>query len=223
MNLKVLVLLVVLFGFALQPAYSHKPISPTDQNTTIENALFIPDHKISWVVFENLDANQKKFYTFDAKSGDSVYSSIVIPNLDRFENYKPNLALISATEMPDSKDITKIIQSAGLVSKYEGQIPSNEFYEPFGQATYWERQEINITVPQDGQYYLIVYDTQGMQGKYALAVGTIEDFSALDLFTVLPMAWFETKYFFEDYLSMLIPIPIILLVPLLYLIKKRIS
>lgn len=222
MNLKILVLLVALFGFSLQPAYSHKPIPSTDQNTTIENALLISDHKVSWVIFETLEDNQKKFYTFEAKSGDSFYSSIVIPNLDRFENYKPNLALISATEMPDSEDVAKIIQNAVLVSKYEGTLPSNEFYEPFGQATYWERQEINITIPQDGQYYLIVYDTQGMNGKYALAVGTIEDFSALDFFTVLPMGWFETKYFFEDYLSMLIPIPIILFIPLLYLVKKRI-
>ncbi|RDJ31735.1 MAG: hypothetical protein DWQ18_03210 [Crenarchaeota archaeon] len=221
--MKILVLLIVLFGFALQPAYSHKPIPSTDQNTTLENALFISDHKISWVIFETLNANQKKFYTFEAKSGESFYSSIVIPNLKQYENYKPNLALISATEIPDSDDIVKIIQNAGLVSKYEGPIPANEFYEPFGQATYWERQEINITIPQDGKYYLIVYDTQGMKGKYALAVGTIEDFSAVDFFTVLPMGWFETKYFFEDYLSLLIPIPIILFIPALYLVKKRIS
>ncbi|KAF6242920.1 hypothetical protein C6988_07055 [Nitrosopumilus sp. b1] len=223
MNSKVLVLIVFIIGFTLQPAFSHKPLSTTEENISIENALLIPDHKISWVIFETLDANQKKFYTFEAKAGDSVYSSIVIPKIDRYENYKPYLALFSGTEISDTNDIEKIIQSAGLISKYEGAIPSNEFYEPFGQATYWERQEINIIIPQDGQYYLVVYDSQGMQGKYALAVGTIEDFSAVDIFTVLPMAWFETKYFFEDYLSMLIPIPIILFIPLLYVVKRKLS
>ena len=34
-----------------------------------------------------------------------------------------------------------------------------------------------------------------------MAVGTIEDFSAYDFFTILPYAWFETKLFLNDYLS----------------------
>jgi hypothetical protein len=34
-----------------------------------------------------------------------------------------------------------------------------------------------------------------------LAIGTIEDFSGGDFFTILPKAWFDTKLFVEDYTS----------------------
>ena len=47
-------------------------------------------------------------------------------------------------------------------------------------------------------------------------VGTIEDFSGGDFFTILPKAWFDTKLFVNDYFSIgilffsLIAIPSIL-------------
>ena len=92
---------------------------------------------------------------------------------------------------------------------YEGDYPGNEFYEPFGQVTYWERQEITTIIPDDGQYFILVLDEKNQSGKYALAVGTIEDFSGSDFFTVLPKAWFDTKLFFNDYVSFIIGISIL--------------
>ena len=75
--------------------------------------------------------------------------------------------------------------------------------------TYWERQEITTIIPDDGQYFILVLDEKNQSGKYALAVGTIEDFSGSDFFTTLPKAWFETKLFFNDYISFIIGISIL--------------
>ena len=36
------------------------------------------------------------------------------------------------------------------VFDYNGSIPSKEFYEPFGQVTYWERQEIDLKMRNQG-------------------------------------------------------------------------
>lgn len=185
------------------PGFAHKPISSDGSNVNYENALLIPDHKISWAIYEELEKSQTKFYMFDAKAGDSFYSSIVIPKLDRFENYKPGLALISEQiEVNAIHNINSDLPPGGIiVYNYDGQIPSSEFYEPFTQTNYWERQEVKITIPTDGTYYIAVFDNQEMKGKYSLAVGTIEDFSFIDFFTILPLAWFSTKLFFEDYLA----------------------
>jgi hypothetical protein len=95
------------------------------------------------------------------------------------------------------------------IYSYQGSIPSKEFYEPFGQATYWSRQEVRAVIPTDGIYYLLVFDTQGNGGKYSLAVGEIEDFKPLDLITILPSAWFKTKLFFDDYISFAIGVVVI--------------
>jgi hypothetical protein len=56
-----------------------------------------------------------------------------------------------------------------------------------------------------------------------LAVGTVEDFTFVDFFTLLPKSWFDTKIFLEDYLS--ISIGIIFLIGITvgigYVITKR--
>ena len=62
-------------------------------------------------------------------------------------------------------------------------------------------------------------------GKYALAVGTIEDFSAYDFFTLLPYSWFETKLFANDYVSLFIVIVIIIAILFIvgFLIYRKIK
>ena len=61
--------------------------------------------------------------------------------------------------------------------------------------------KIKLTIPSDGQYYIVVIDEKSQSGKYSLAVGTIEDFSGSDFVTILPQAWFETKIFVNDYFA----------------------
>ena len=117
-----------------------------------------------------------------------------------------------------------------LVVDYNGPIPSSEFYEPFTQTSYWERQEIVInSLPSVGTYYLVVFDKSILQGtgKYTLAVGEIEDFSPLNFFTISPSAWLDTKFFFEDYvspaiaISLLVALPALITILLLKRLKRR--
>ena len=222
-KLSLLVLLSFFVLFNIAPADAHKPIQSDGTNLTYESALQIPDHKISWVIYEELDVFQSKFYTFEAKKGESFYSSIVIPKLDPFVAYKPSLALAGEQILIENiHNIDAELPPGGIVVyDYNGVIPSEEFYEPFGQTTYWERQEIRITIPEDGTYYIIVSDSQGFSGKYSLAVGTIEDFSTIDFFTVLPSAWFETKLFYGDYLSLSIFFAILFGIPTLIILRIK--
>ena len=205
-------ILFVLILISISPAYGHKLISHDDSHRDFASALQIPDHKISWAIYDNLGVGETKFYKFDAKAGDSFYSSIVIPKLDGLENYSPSLVLMNDdlfTGEASSLDIQSNIQKF----LYEGDYPGNEFYEPFGQVTYWERQEVTTTIPADGQYFILVLDEKNQSGKYALAVGTIEDFSGSDFFSVLPKAWFDTKIFVSDYSSLSIGISILVGIP----------
>jgi hypothetical protein len=118
------------------------------------------------------------------------------------------------TGQSTSSDIQSNIQKF----LYEGNYPGNEFYEPFGQVTYWERQEAKTIIPEDGQYFILVLDEKNQNGKYSLAIGTIEDFSGSDFFTILPKAWFETKLFLNDYVSIVIAFSILIGLPALVLL-----
>ena len=211
---KLFLLVSVMMLISISPAYGHKLISHDDSHRDFDSALVIPDHKISWAIYENLGVEESKFYTFDAKKGDSFYASIVIPKLEGLEKYSPSLILMNDDlykgDGPSSK-----IESSVEKFLYEGDFPGNEFYEPFGQVTYWERQEVKTIIPEDGQYFILVLDEKNQSGKYSLAIGTIEDFSGADFFTILPKAWFDTKIFVNDYAGLAIGISILVGIPIM--------
>ena len=202
-------------------AFGHKLIPTDGSNNSISEALIISDPIVSWAMYEELDKNAL-YYTFNAKKSDKLYASIVIPKLDGLENFSPSLAFITPSFTTDLITELKILPSSNtfpfsipdgynaIVFDYNDTLPSKEFYEPFGQITYWERQEINLTIPVDATYYLAVYDSNNNEGKLALAVGYIEDFSGIDFITILPAAWFESRYFVEDYFSPIFAIVIVI-------------
>jgi len=189
--MKKILFLFCIILVSLNPAYGHKLISHDDTHRNFESALKIPDHKVSWAIYENLGQNEAKFYTFEANKGDSFYASIVIPKIDGLEEYSPTLILVGDDDFEKQK------------INYEKNFPGDEFYEPFGQITYWERQELKTEIPVDGIYFLVVMDEKNQSGKYSLAIGTIEDFSFVDFFTILPKAWIDTKLFVNDYNSII--------------------
>ena len=219
-------IMIMFFVFAIvstSPAYGHKLINHDDTHRNFESALQIPDHKISWAIYENLGTNEAKFYSFDAKQGDSFYASIVIPKIHGLEEYSPSLILMDSTAF-ENKNTTFENQLNTEKFLYEGNFPGNEFYEPFGQVTYWERQEVNTQIPADGKYFIVVMDEKNQEGKYSLAIGTIEDFSGENLLTILPKAWFDTKLFVNDYFSIGILFSILSIIPIiltLIIIRKR--
>lgn len=222
---KIIALLFVIAVISSSPAYGHKLITHDDTHRSLDNALEIPDHKISWAIYENLGPNEEKFYSFDAKPGDSFYASIVIPKIEELEEYSPTLVLINGNYI--EKD-TPLLESQSIMEKvvYEGGFPGREFYEPFGQVTYWERQEIKTTLTTAGEYFVMVLDEENQAGKYSLAIGTIEDFSGADLFTILPTAWLETKLFVGDYASVAISVLVliaILAIPIILVIRRRLT
>jgi len=224
-KIKNLILIVIVGVMILIPstAFGHKLIPTDNTNISIETSLQIPDPSISWAMYEEINGDIR-YYSFYGKQGNSFYASIVIPNLENLENFSPSIAFIGVESHLDLIEEFKILKPTkdfdyslpegfdAYVFDYKGLIPSKEFYEPFGQITYWERQEVSFDFPVDGTYYLAVFDKKDNSGKYALAIGTIEDFSAYDFFTILPYAWLESKLFVNDYFSAVIAVSIFIAV-----------
>jgi hypothetical protein len=57
-----------------------------------------------------------------------------------------------------------------------GKTPGKPSYEPFSPQPIYEAGRFNVTVPNDGDYYIAVYGPTG--GKYSLAPGFLEEFTA---------------------------------------------
>ena len=235
---RLILIIPLLFCMMILPtsASAHKLIPTDGSNIDISSALEIPDPVVSWAMYEEL-GNNVLYYKFDAKKDDKLFASIVIPKLDGLEDFSPSLVFIAPSFTMNLITELKVLDSTktfpfsipdgydAIVFDYDGVLPSKEFYEPFGQITYWERQEINLLIPVDATYYLAVYNSKENHGKLALAVGYVEDFSAIDFMTVLPYAWFESRYFVEDYVTPVISSLIVigLISGVIFLVYKRIK
>jgi hypothetical protein len=233
-------IMLVLFTSSFEMANGHKPLKVVDSNNDFSTAKEIPNHKISWGIYEELSgSNDVHYYKFAADEGDRLYAQISIPKLEKFSTFVPSIALVgsnvTAGNLETGYSVREYAHDIGdlpfaippgmraIVVDYNGQIPSSEFYEPFTQTSYWERQEIVInSLPSVGTYYLVVFDRSLMEdaAKYTLAVGEIEDFSLLDFFTIIPSAWLDTKFFFEDYINPTIAISLLVVVPSLITILR---
>ncbi len=195
-------LLVVNFSVA-----AHKYLE-TESSATRDDPVMVPDHQVSWAAYEELDKeSQVDYYRFEAKKGEEIYASLIIPKIERLYDFEPELALIGPglAEGTDSEVSSEdlpldVREDEGvLVKKYKGD--ENEvFFEPFTQTSYWERQVIRRKAPQDGTYFVAVWSSEKETGKYVLAVGEREAFGPGDILE-LPSVWWKVRIFVEREIS----------------------
>ena len=208
---------VLILFFNVNEAFGHQLIFSDGMNTKIDNSLYITDPQISWAMYGEVE-NNVLFYKFDVEQKEPLYASIVIPALEGLEEFHPSLAIISERQNiglislqvdENNTDLPFELPEkfSAIVFDYSDNFPGRVFYEPFTQVNYWERQEIRIDHINPGTYYLAVFNTSE-NGKFTLAVGEIEDFRNANFFDSFVRAWFETKIFFEDYLTAFVSIVI---------------
>lgn len=163
---------------------AHKLLDSSDNdNNKFTSALTIPNHTISWAVYQNLDGKndiEARFYKFNnSQINSSFYAQIVVPKIDQFVNFTPSIVLLEPKPHVDKGN--NIINSDyntnsnnnnnnpfpfGIPTNYQIMInqdyndtlPSSTFYEPFTQTSYWERQEIIANLIKLGTYYIVVYN-----------------------------------------------------------------
>lgn len=232
--------------------HAHKPLA-SDNNNVLEGATQIPDHKISWAIYQELEGTEEMdYYRFSARQGEIgfLHAGKTIPDIEKFQSSSPAVVLIgknldkakldaqnSQVRLAHSGDTVynylNMHGNTGLVLEYDNNsVLPKLFYEPFTQTSYLIRQELAIpSMPSTGEYAVAIYDgrlqSDGLR-KYVLAIGEREDFGPIDFFTTLPAAWFETKLYFQDYLSMAVSIAVIASAIIIILIstiifRKRIT
>ncbi len=109
----------------------------------------------------------------------------------------------------------------GIIVK-QSRDEGNNFFEPFTQTKYWEKQKMNIEDPLDGDYYVAVFDISGHADKYVLSIGKEEKWGIRDLFK-LPVIWWNVRMFVEQKWSTYIITEIfflLLIISLVFIIVK---
>ena len=199
----ILIILTLILSFK-SDALAHVPLD-TSGSASKKEPIFVEDHQISWAAYNQLEkAGDVDYYSFKAEQGEEIYFSMVIPVIDRYQNFKPDLALIGPALENDYADydpdyinsILKLESDENIIIVRDDNDKPDTFFEPFTRTSYWKRQEFSTAAPATGTYYLAVFSGDQNPGKYTLAIGRKEIWALKDIIKLPKIVW-DTRIFVE--------------------------
>lgn len=165
-------------------ASAHVPL-PGGGNDRLDHALPIDDPTKSWVVYDAIDAGGgARYYALPMEAGDELRLSLFTPEKSSFI---PGLVvmgpgIVSSGDLPP---FVEVPAGAGAVA-VAGVPPERAEYEPFTPAALYPGAAYSSVVTVPGTYYVAVF-APDTGGKFGLAVGYREEFSAAEWVSV-PLA-----------------------------------
>jgi hypothetical protein len=128
----------------------------------------------SFVIYTDLhQGGEAQYYRFSMTKGQQLFGSVQVPGPGLMV---PDLVIIGPEIVP-SGNVPSFIEvppeSKSMV--IQGSPPGKPTYEPFLPQPIYEVAHFNMTIPEDGDYYIAVYGPDG--GKYSLAPGFLEQFT----------------------------------------------
>ncbi len=188
--LKVLFIFVLLFA-AASPASAHRPV----WGDPAGGAIVIDNLSTSFAFYRDIKASAvADVYTFEARAGEHLHAGLSIPALRGLQNYGLSLAVLGPGLPEANHDLLPANHPEDLGGLIFSSVRGEDFYEPFTQTNYWGRQRVELDLPQAGTYYLLVWQPDGLPGKYVLDTGTAEVFGPADLFA-FPGWWLRVHEF----------------------------
>jgi hypothetical protein len=218
MKIKHLALLLIVIFTAIIPfssASAHHPIWGDEKGT-----ITIPDLGTSYAYYRDLPVGKVDVFTFEGKAGENLYAGINIPAIKGLEKYSVNMALFGPSLPAANHDLLPPEHPENLGALIFPSIVSADFFEPFTQTLYWGRQRIDMSLPADGTYYLLVWQPDNVAGKYVIDSGHAEVFGLGDLF-LFPVWWVRVHMFYGHGGYLLVSAIIILGLVLFTIAKRR--
>ena len=173
------------------PAQAHRPVWGEELGP-----IEVDDFSISYAFYQELQSGEMDVFYFEAAAGDRLNAGIQIPDIPALREYGVTMALFGPG-LPDvDESLLPQEHPEGLGALLVPSEISEDFFEPFTQTNYWGRQRIEMSLPETGTYYLLVWQPENKAGKYVIDIGYKEEFSISDLF-VFPIWWTRAQFFHE--------------------------
>ena len=202
-TIRVLPLFASLLGVLLaQPAFAHNYLPAATGGALTP----IPNIDVSRAAYRELTSKgQVDVYEFSASKGQEIYVQMTVPLLEQERTFAPSILLLSTArggadfETPaldkgvafdPAHDVVDAVLQHGeggedvepplLAVRWDAGAPV-AFNEPLTGTRYWIRQTLTVKAPADGTYRIGIFSNDGTTGKYVLATGKQEQFSAADI------------------------------------------
>ena len=188
-RLLILAVIALVLLIPISSASAHHPIWSDEDITAINNLT------TSFAFYRNLPADKIHVYTFEGKQGQNLHAGTNIPAVKGLEDYAVTMALFGPSLPEVDHDLLPPEHPENLGALIFPSEVSADFFESFTQTLYWGRQSIEMALPADGEYYLVIWQPDGIAGKYVLDSGRAEVFGFGDLF-LFPIWWVLVHIFF---------------------------
>lgn len=172
--------ILIILILTSSPALAHVPIQ-SGENHDIAAATSIEDPGKSWVTYSEIHSGGgTAYYELHMEKQSRVVASLFVPEKTSFA---PSLFLIGPGLPTNGTPPGPIGMPVGdgflMVEGRYGE-PS---YEPFTPSAQYEIAQMDIDVPAKDHYYLVVY-SEKVGGKFGLAIGYREEFTAQEWLSV---------------------------------------
>lgn len=203
---------VMIAALVLVPAsaaFAHSPIFPED-NHAPAHAYQINNPAKSWAIYTALDYPDKgDYYKFTVAKGDKIEIALMASESPSISGFLPSFALM----VPGSSQKNSLPSYIEVPAGYgaivvNGKEPGRASYEPFSPGWLYELADLTTNAPQDGTYYIVVYDNAQKTGNYGLPVGYIESFTPTEFimipYNVHTVYTWEGQNLFVTYLPLIL-------------------
>jgi hypothetical protein len=200
----------------------------SDYTLKENQALTLDDPTLSRVVQGELGSGVSLF-SFTVTKGTDLEINLNVPRLPGLDNFRPALALFGpGLPKPPASELQglpfNLPPEFGLVLSQDD--PSDKQERPhvdegYTQSGYWEGQRIGRDLPQDGTYYLAVFNPTKQEGKYALFIGDRNEVGVVQIIS-FPVLWLRLRFWFgQAWVVVLLVVVIAGLIGGIYFWRKR--
>lgn len=186
------VILCVISAAALfcSDAFAHRYIPNQGDHSTFEDAIAISDVNVSQVGYQEVTpALPRLWFSFAAAEGQELHVELGVPQIERLREYRPALAVLGPG-LP-AIDVPFAIPDGygGWLFPTDAIAEPEAFHEPFTGTDSWLFPAKDLVLPTAGAYYVVAFVPSEQPGKLWMAVGTAEQFTFKDIFSLLDVIY----------------------------------
>jgi len=162
-------------------ALAHRPLFPDVAPTSSDTAAVVERPNLSQVIYHEVaEGGEHMWLTFEAEAGQELFLQIGLPVIDRLRDLRPMVALVGPG-LPEASLPFPVPKGCGAETWDTESHTPRFFHERFTGTDSWILLEERVSLPARGRYCLVGYLPEGQVGKFWLAIGTREEWGAMDL------------------------------------------
>jgi hypothetical protein len=179
-NVLAVFLFLLFFSVLASQVWAHTPLSPTGEIHSLDTAYEVPNPTKSWTLYRELHhEGEAEYYKLHLDAGERLRISLYTKDIQG--NFSPHLVVMA-------EDLAPTDDAPGYIEKPDGfgailiepSIPQNRKYEPFTPASYYYLIDVDESISEPGDYYVVVFEPNMEEGKYGIAIGYKEEFTIFE-------------------------------------------